>query len=394
MPLDDPRLRSASAPATGRGDAHDSAHNHERLEHATLGDLEAIRLLLRGGSVIDWHRLAFGDPPQVDRFLRVNEFDPACAEDMERLEELRAEAVEYLTRNFGYRIPDEVAHGMPARELFLLASSKGKRQTYACVVLKVMHVMHHLAGKELLFKLPISDDQVFGFVETKVVKVVDELRAAGYPIVEFAWSRKERDSVVTKLLAKKASIAAHVYDKLRFRLVTRSMSDLPAILHELLHRLVPFNYVVPGESVNGILPFRTLLDETPSFVRFADQLQLELDTEEIERSLSNEFSGPSYRVINFVADLPVRIDSHLCSVPDDTSGEGEQELGRVIFVLTEFQVVDAETARQNEIGENSHAAYKERQHERVKARLTGGERALREPAAPPPPLALSDDDDD
>src|SRR2546421_13086063 len=132
------------------------------------------------------------------------------------------------------------------------------------MVLKAMHVLHHLAGRELLFKLPVSDDEVFGFVEAKVVKVVEEIRAAGYPIVEFAWSRKERDSVVTKLLAKKASIAAHVYDKLRFRLITRTVSDLTAVLHELLHRLVPFNYIIPGESVNGILPFRQLGEEAPA----------------------------------------------------------------------------------------------------------------------------------
>src|SRR5262245_41541769 len=132
------------------------------LSEATLGDLEAIRLLLRGGSVIDWHRLAFSDEAEVDRFLRLNEFDPARAEDMERLEELREEAVEYLTRNFGYRIPEEVAHQMPVRELLLLASSRGRRQTYACIILKVMHVMHHLVGRELLFKLPVSDDEVFG----------------------------------------------------------------------------------------------------------------------------------------------------------------------------------------------------------------------------------------
>jgi uncharacterized protein (TIGR04552 family) len=244
-----------------------------------------------------------------------------------------------------------------------------------------MHVMHHLAGRELLFKLPVSDDEVFGFVEAKVVKVVEEIRGAGYPIVEFAWSRKERDSLITKLLAKKASIAAHVYDKLRFRLITRSLDDLPAVLNELLHRLVPFNYIIPGESVNGILPFRRVVEDHPQLARLADQLQLRLDAEEM-RGLQNEFSGPGYRIINFVADLPVRIDQFLCRMPN-----ADDDLGSVIFVLTEFQVMDAETARKNEEGENSHQAYKERQHDSVKARLAGEEmRALRD--------APDDDDDD
>jgi uncharacterized protein (TIGR04552 family) len=360
-----------------------------RLQDASLADLESLRMLLQGGSIIDWHRLAFSDGAEVDRFLRVNEFDPARAEDMERLEELREDAVEYLTRSFGYRIPEEVAVAMPARDLFLLASSKGRKQTYACIVLKAMHVMHHLAGRELLFKLPVSDDEVFGFVEAKVVKVVEEIRAAGYPIAEFAWSRKERDSVVTKLLAKKSTIAANVFDKLRFRLITRSRADLPAVLTELLHRLIPFNYVIPGESVNGVLPIRSLVEETPSFARWADQLQHGMP-DATPSTLQNEFSGPTYRVINFVADLPVRIDEFLCRLPDPQS----QDLGSIIFVLTEFQVVDAETAHKNELGENSHQAYKDRQYERVKARLSGGLRALEDPTPLAVPTIIDDEDDD
>jgi len=245
--------------------------------------------------------------------------------------------------------------------------------------------MHHLAGRELLFKLPVSDDEVFGFVEAKVVKVVEEIRAAGYPVVEFAWSRKERDSVVTKLLAKKATIAADVFDKLRFRLITRSLEDLPPVLHEVLHRLIPFNYVIPGQTVNAILPFRRFLDIAPAYARFSDQLQLDLETEEKENAGQNEFSGPTYKVINFVADLPVRIDQFLCRVPG-----AENDLGAVIFVLTEFQVMDAETARLNEAGENSHANYKARQHERVKARLAEGEKAV---SSPPSPISTESDGD-
>src|SRR5262245_59936060 len=93
----------------------------------SLADVEALRNLLGGGSVIDWHRLAFRDLDEVDRFLRVGEFDPNRKDDLDRVEELRADAVEYLTRNFGYRIPEEVAHELPVRELFLLASSQGRK---------------------------------------------------------------------------------------------------------------------------------------------------------------------------------------------------------------------------------------------------------------------------
>jgi len=225
-----------------------------RYEDFTLGDLTAIRNLLRGGSVIDWHRLYFTDREEVDRFLRVNELDPGNEDDMRRLGELRELAVEYLERHLGFHIPDEVAHGLPARDLLLVASQKGKRQTNACIVLKVMHVLHHLAGRELLTKLPVSGDEIFHLVENKVVEVVEAVRAAGHPVIEFAWSRKEKDSHITKLLAKRESIAAHIYDKLRFRLVVRETNDILPILRELSHRLIPFNYIIPGETVNQLIP--------------------------------------------------------------------------------------------------------------------------------------------
>lgn len=236
-------------------------------------DLEVIRMLLAGSSVVDWHQLAFSDLDEVHRFLRVNEFDPDSAEDMDRLENLRAEAVEYLTRHFGYRIPEEVAEGVPAHELLLLASRRARYQTYACIVLKVMHVLQHLDGREVLFKLPVSDDQVFGLIEAKVVQIVDQMRSAGFPIVEFAWSRKERDSLITKLLAKRDTLAAHVYDKIRFRLITRRWEDLGAVLRELCNRLVPFNYVVPGQSVNTLLPFEKIFEFQPATRRFRTELQ-------------------------------------------------------------------------------------------------------------------------
>src|SRR5262249_44113388 len=279
----------------------------------------------------------------------------------------------YLTRNFGFRLPDEVAERVPARDLFLIASRRSKRQVYACVVLKTMHIIHHLAGRELLYRLPISDDEVFHLVQRKVVRIVEEIRASGHPIVEFEWSRKPRDSLVTKLLAKRSTLAASVYDKLRFRLVTRDREDLLPMLIELTHRLIPFNYVVPGESLNDIVPFRKVVEESQSLSKLAGQLQQDIGIEEREDEAratapANEFSGPGYRIINFVTDLPVRVDEFLSRIGDP----GYAEHGPIVFVLTEFQVVDAKTAHENEVGENSHEKYKERQNARVKARLLRG----------------------
>jgi uncharacterized protein (TIGR04552 family) len=379
---------TALPPPTGEPAVAPPATAASHLERLTLADLAAIRNLLRGGSVIDWHRLYFTDRSEVDRFLRVNEFDPESPEDMGRLDALRDEAVEYLERHLGFRIPDEVAEGIAAPDLLLVASQKGKRRTHACIVLKAMHVLHHLAGRGLINRLPVSADQIFHLVEDKVLHTVEEMKSAGCAIVEFEWSRKHADSLITKLLAKRETIAADVYDKLRFRTITQSAEEMAFVLREMTQRLVPFNYVIPGQSVNDILDLRATIDSSPLLRRFLpDLLDLSQVAADKKPPVQNEFSGPNFRVINFVADLPVRIDKYLGRASDDPLFD---ESGVVVFVLTEFQIVDARTASENERGENSHERYKERQIHRVRARLMHGmkEQTREEEVVSPPSPAI------
>ncbi|MCX5742285.1 MAG: TIGR04552 family protein [Proteobacteria bacterium] len=321
-----------------------------------LVDLETVRLLLRGESVIDWHRLSYQDLAEVDRFLRLNEFDPESDDEMGRLEDLRADAVDYLSRTFGMTISDDVAGELPARDLFLVASSHGPHQKQACVTLKVMHIIHHLNGRAALLKMPVSDEIIFREVELKVLSVVEQLRAAGAPIAEFEWSRKPRDSQITKLLAKRSTIAANIYDKLRFRLIVPTQEDLIPTLATLTRQLIPFNYVVPGESVNQLIDLGAIAR--------AHQRASSHGALPSEPFLPyNEFSGPEYRIVNFVADLPLRLERIM------PKAEIPHDLCHVVFVLTEFQVADKATSIKNESGASSHEAYKARQRERVRQRL-------------------------
>src|SRR5690242_3750435 len=269
--------------------------------------------MLRGDSVIDWHKLNFQDHAEVDRFLRLNEFDPESETEMERFEDIRSDAVDYLARAFAMAIPDEVAADLPARVLFLVASSTGPHQKWACVVLKVMHIIHHINGRQALLKVSVSDEIIFREIELKVLQVVEQLRAAGAPLTEFEWSRKPRDSQITKLLAKKSTLAASIYDKLRFRLIVPQYQDIVPMLATLARQLIPFNYVVPGESVNQMIDLGNLSPDSSGVMRMSMPF--------------NEFSGPEYRIINFVADLPLRLERLL------PKHETPPELSHVVFVL-------------------------------------------------------------
>lgn len=331
------------------------------LSKLNLQDVHEIRLLLRGDSVIDWHRLALRSMDDVRRLLLVNGLDPDRPEDIQRLEDLRTQAVRYVVDSLGLRIEAEVATNTPAMELPLLASGRGRHQRSACTLLKVMHIIYHLDARELRTGLSVPDTDMYEMVESSVVRMFDELRDAGVPVAEFSWSRKTRSSMITKLLVKRDTSAARLFDRLRFRLVVEKPADLLPTLHVMLQRFVPFNYVLPGQTVNS------LIDLAPLQKRIAKGREvLGLASEEVART-NNEFSAQGYRVLNFIADLPVRVDRLL------QGPEVEDLPGNLVFVLAEFQILDRNSAESNEQGDSSHAQYKRRQHIRVK------ERMLREP---------------
>ena len=106
-------------------------------ERWTLGDLERMRLILRGGSVIDWRRLHFQTREEVDRYLRLCLFEPDDPFDRDRLRRILDEAVDYLRTTFRYSVTEEVAHPPQITDLFLFASGVGnpKLRRIACLVL-------------------------------------------------------------------------------------------------------------------------------------------------------------------------------------------------------------------------------------------------------------------
>jgi uncharacterized protein (TIGR04552 family) len=357
---------------------NDPSHAPERLkplEQFTLGDLESIRLILRGDSVIDWRRLDFDREDEVREFLAAQELRVEDRADVTRMEYVKTESIAYLRRQYDYPIPRPVERAT-VPELMLLASGRGHRAMCACTILKCMHIIHHLDGRELLFLLPMSDQEVFHIVEEKVYRVIGGMLAGNFPIIEFVGGRKNKDSLVTKLMSKQETIAAQIFDKLRFRIVTRTRDDIFPVLQYLTKKLFPMNYVVPGQSINSVFSFREYVEKTPVGHHLANMQTHGKDAE--FTPTDNMFSAQGYRIIHFVVDMPVRLPKRLL----DRAPPAAAPLGDVVFVICEFQIVDRDTETQNELGDASHAKYKDRQKKAVMRRLQlGGSGEPPDPAA-------------
>ena len=335
----------------------------------SLGDLERMRLILRGGSVIDWRRLHFRSKAEVDRYLRLCLFEPDDPFDRAKLQHILDEAVDYLRTTFRYAVSDEVAHPLEVQDLFLLASGVGdpRLRRIACLVLKVMHVVHHVEARAQLHRARLTEEEMNELVTARVDLAIASLRREGLPVVAASGSVKTRHAIITKLLAKKETLAAQVYDRVRYRVVTQSREHVLPVLVRLCDLLIPFNFVVPGQTQNTLFSFKELVGTSPSLKAMAPQLQIGLHLEEHDQrsghsAPANEFSGDGYKVLNFVLDLPVRLPERAVEVGH----------GRIAFCLVELQLVDQETAVANERGESAHGRYKKRQLRNVLRRLSRG----------------------
>jgi uncharacterized protein (TIGR04552 family) len=340
------------------------------IDEMGAAELEIIRLVLRGGSVVDWRRLWFRDADEVNAFLRLNLFDLEDARDERRLRSILAQAVDYLRNTLGYRVAEAVAHPEDVRDLFLFASGGKEPRKYrriACVVLKCMHVVHHLEARELLFRTPIRESDLAERVNRRVMAEASHMRALGFPVLEFHGSVKSRASLITKLVAKKESVAAQIFDRVRYRIVTERQEHIAPVVWHLTQTLFPFSFAVPGQADNSIVAFRDLVERHPFGDKVAAELEAPLDAEARDPRSWNEFSSRDYRALNFVVDLPVRVDE---LIPED--GKLAEDLGRIVFSLVEFQILDAASARRNEEGDSSHQRYKQRQLRRVLRRLSRG----------------------
>jgi uncharacterized protein (TIGR04552 family) len=345
------------------------------LDDFSLFDLECVRLILQGGSVLDWGKFN-PTPAEIDAFCRVHQLDPENTDDVALIERIRDEAVAYLRETLSFPVPRPVRSASLV-ELFRMAGdgSTRHRQLCACTLLKAMHVINHFDANEARQALAMTDQELFLAAERRIYRTVSNMMALGMPIVEFMGGRKQRTSMVTKLLSKSTPLSTQLFDKMRFRIITTHKADVLPIINYLERNLFPFNYVLASESYNTLFPFADHCATNKHLSSLLDQMQIDSKTKNRLLPLSNQHSSSKYRVVHWVADMPIK-------VPDFTDAfrtDGVNPIPRpIVYLRTELQILDRRSHRQNERSDASHSKYKERQIESVAERLKVGLRKFRD----------------
>lgn len=322
-------------------------------------DIESALLALTGGSVVDWTALRFGTHDEVNSFLALWRCDVTRhAWARERLRYLYNQAINYLEEHLRLTIRPEVRRPEDVRDAFLAASERerfSRDRIQYCAVLKLMHVINHLEMQELRAQVAVRDVDLTQLAYDMVLQKAQHMRAGGFPLRAFYGNKKSRPSVITKLLAKREATAATIFDKLRFRIVTERREDLVPAIAWLCRNLVPFPAITPGESHNNLLRHDEMHDLSRAIPGFVLP----------PAPAGNPHSNAVYRVINFIAELPVNVYEVTGVAPP----RNRALLGEAVMVTVEFQLVDAETDAINESGDSRHDLYKDRQAVRVYERL-------------------------
>jgi uncharacterized protein (TIGR04552 family) len=357
-------------------DSRQSRHEpFKSLDDFSLFDLECVRLILQGGSVLDWGKFN-PTPAEIDAFCRVHQLDLENTDDVALIERIRDEAVAYLRETLSFPVPRPVRSASLV-ELLRMAGdgSTRHRQLCACTLLKAMHVINHFDANEARQALAMTDQELFLAAERRIYRTVSNMMALGMPIVEFMGGRKQRTSMVTKLLSKSTPLSTQLFDKMRFRIITTDKADVLPIINYLERNLFPFNYVLASESYNTLFPFADHCATNKHLSSLLDQLQIDSKTKNRLLPLSNKHSSSKYRVVHWVADMPIK-------VPDFTDAfrtDGVNPIPRpIVYLRTELQILDRRSHRQNERSDASHSKYKERQIESVAERLKVGLRKFRD----------------
>lgn len=339
------------------------------LDEFTLFDVEMARLILRGGSVLDWNRINL-EPEDVEAVLAAHRLDLNDPADIAMVERIRDEAVAYLRREFEFPIPKPVSMASLDKLLRMASDTSVRhRQFCACMLLKAMHVINHFDASEARQALKRTDQELFRAAEETIYKTVSHMMASQLPVVEFMGGRKQRSSMVTKLLSKEDPLSAQLFDKMRFRVVTATKDDVLPTIGFLSRNLFPFNYVLAKESYNTLFPFASYCKEHPHLAQLVEELQINSRAEDALQPMSNAHSSPRYRVVHWVADMPLRI----ADFGNAYNTDGINPVPRpIIYVRAEIQILDRRTHRINERGHASHRRYKARQSEYVAQRLKVG----------------------
>jgi uncharacterized protein (TIGR04562 family) len=381
-----------------------------------------MHVLIGGRSSIDLPEIQIGSREEATAFIKSYGYDPERTHDARLMHATICESLGFIERwlmpkewKKGIQPPQDVLLCSDPRDLLLWACDRRpestQRRIWSCAILRVMHTIAHIEGAFRYSDIDVARDEITA--RFQAIVAYDE---RGDTWIQYGDSRikvhkldwktlKSRESVLLKLLHKRANVAETIYDMLGLRIVTETQSEVMQIVKMLYKsHVVSFPNAIPSRSRNSLLDadeFRVRMDQLrgefmtgklteEQFVASLDHLEVSPPIEDKE----NMHSGVEYRAIQMTCRQLIRtprpltvlrknLQAEIDSQPKSkVSRRNIEELVAVLrniarlsgddefsFFPYEIQIMDKKSWEVSTVGKASHSRYKKSQLKAARRRV-------------------------
>ena len=389
-------------------------------------------VLIGGKSSIDLQELKVRSWQDATEFLRYYGYDPDMPADAQKIHMVICEAWNFIEQYLmpfewsrGKQPPSHLLYTHDARDIILAASDLrpevATTQAWACAVLRVMHTIAHIDGVTKYADIEAARTQVMNRFLKFVFRDQDGKlrfgdRQTSVVLDRIEWKlRKSRESIILKLLHKKANVAETIYDLLGIRVITKKLADVMVVVKFLRDfHIVTFPNCNPSRARNSLI-------DVESFKHNVDMLREMLEDGRIKpqeftnilqgltkplavvNSAANPHTAKGYRAVQLTCRQLIRYPNPALRwqeklrryLGEKTISEQSQQICTEILQLAatepqdeqlegffpfELQVMDEASAAQNAMGEASHDRYKQSQVKAARRRVLNRVLSLAEAA--------------
>lgn len=380
-----------------------------------------LRVIVEGTSILDIPKLELKNMEEATKFVEAYGFQPSDPADQELMWGFFEEAVEFLEKSLADpeypKVPEHLKTRKAVsdiRRLLLLASepSPSPDRTYACALLRLMHIHIHLAHDPRLRFFEQVQSQVLNRMDRYIF--TDEKTGVTYLGTPDANSEKikllfykkkdhkDRTREIIKLLHKTESLVEDIYDRIGFRLVTESKIDAVRAVRLLVEKnIIGVPNVRPGRSRNRLVDWKRLTfeidrikvhqvksGEQAAYVeKMVKRLEKRIAASRPGLSIFNPHSSEYFRAIQFTARELVKVKNPAFQIYQKTKAEleavpnGMEILGRLypdpvpafeyFFFPYEIQIMDVKAYADSIFGKSNHEEYRRKQLTAARNRVIG-----------------------
>ncbi len=379
-----------------------------------------LKVVLEGLSILDVPKLELKSTEEATNFIKAYGFDPNNADDLDLLWGFFDEAIQFIEKALGDpenpKIPEHLRSRKTVsdiRRVILIASEPPSHpdQKFACAILRIMHVLIHLAHDPRLKYFDQVQNQVLSRLDDYLY--VDEASGATYlgkkeegngiKLLFFKKKdRKNKEREIIKLLHKAESLVEEIYDRIGFRLVTETRFDAVRAVRLMLEKnIISFPNIRPGRVRNRLVDPKRLQFEVdriavhlkkstepaPYIEKMVRRLERRISYRRLGRSLINPHTSEYYRAIQFTCRELIKVKNpmnllmaRLRTQLENIHG-GQQLLNEVfpktpspfeyVFFPFEIQIMDVKSYADSIFGKSSHEEYRKKQLDAARCRVFG-----------------------